>query len=480
MAKQKNASGEKLFIGPRLRRLRQSLQLTQTSMAKDVGISTSYLNLIERNQRPMSAKVLLRIVDVFDIDISVLSPKSDMRMVREINEVLKSPPYKDYKIPKSEIEDCVNASPEFARAFLSLHNRSVDLLVRASMRDNPFADRDNVERIEASLGAVDSVRRFIDEHSNYFDAIDREAENLSDALGLSTRRPQTALSDRLHNKHGIRVRITPADILPGKLSAFDPHAKRLDLSELMPQSGRRFQIAYHLALLEHRRLIDSVIAKALLPSKEADDLARVNLANYFAAATLMPYGRILQAAEADGYDIELLSRRFDTSYEQTAHRLTTLQRQGARGITFFFVRVDIAGNVSKRFSGGQFHFSRYGGACPLWNIHTCFKTPGETMPQIIEMPDGVKYFSVARAVLRPGGSHGQPAQMVAIGLGCELKFADRLVYSKNLAPVQSALIGVNCYVCERPSCRARAHAPINKQLQFDERYRGQSSFKFTD
>ena len=480
MADTKHTLSEKLFIGPRLRRLRQSLGLTQTAMAKEVGISTSYLNLIERNQRPMSAKVLLRIVDVYEIDVAVLSPHSDMQMVREIREVFKTPSYKEFSVSKTEIEDCINASPDFARAFLSIHARAEDLLVQNSLRDNPLADRDNVEFGGRGISAVDSVRRFIDDHSNYFDEIDRAAEQLSGELGLSTRQPQTAMSDRLLSEHGVRVRIVPADLLPGKLSAFDPHNNRLDLSELMPQSGRRFQIGYHLALLEHRRLIDATIAKALLPSKEADDLARKSLANYFAAATLMPYTRMLKAAEGDGYDIELLSRRFDTSYEQTAHRLTTLQRRGERGIAFFFVRVDMAGNVSKRFSGGQFHFSRYGGACPLWNIHACFKTPGETLPQIIEMPDGVQYFSVARAVLRPGGAHGQRAQMVAIGLGCELKHADKLVYAKDMQGAKPTPIGVNCYVCERQACGSRAHAPINRKLQFDERSRGQSIFKFED
>ncbi|PHR55687.1 MAG: XRE family transcriptional regulator [Robiginitomaculum sp.] len=471
---------QKLMIGPRIRRLRQSLGLTQAVMAADLDISTSYMNLIERNQRPMSAKVLLRLADVYEIDISTLSPQSDLRLVRELNEVLKQPAYKEFSISKSEAEDCINTSPDFVKAFLAVHARAEDMTVRTSLIDDPLSDRDNVELRQGGVSAVDSVRVFIHENSNYFDAIDRAAEDLADDLGLATRQPQIALSDRLANEHGIRVRITPADILPGKLSAFDPHSKRLDLSELMPQSGRRFQIAYHIALLEHRHIIDAIIAKASLPSKEAEDLARVSLANYFAAATLMPYKRMLSAAENDGYDVELLSRRFDTSYEQTAHRLTTLHRRGQRGIPFFFVRVDMAGNVSKRFSDGRFHFSRFGGACPLWNIHACFKTPGETLPQIIEMPDGVQYFSVARAVLRPGGSHGERAQMIAIGLGCELKHADRLVYSKSIPMTEPTPIGVNCYVCERQACGSRAHAPIHRKLQFDERSRGQSMFKFED
>jgi len=475
-------STQKLMIGPRVRQLRQSLALTQAAMADDLGISTSYMNLIERNQRPMSAKVLLRLAERYDIDIATLSPESDAKMVQELATILKNPAYGSYTISSAELRDSVGSSPDFARAFIALHGRAEELTVRASLRHDPLADRDKVELLEESSGAVENVRRFINDNHNHFDVIDRAAENLADELGLNTRQntrqPHIALSARLFENHGITTRIVPADILPGRLSLFDPHERRLNLSELLPQSGRRFRIAYQLGLLEHRGLIDEIITKAILPRKEADDLARLSLANYFAAAVLMPYGQFLQAAQDNQYDVELLTRRFDTSYEQTAHRLTTLQRKGARGVPFFFVRVDMAGNISKRFSAGKFHFSRFGGACPLWNIHACFQTPGETIPQVIEMPDGTKYFSVARAVLRPGGAHGQHAQMVAIGLGCELKHARELVYAKDKVDMQPTPIGVNCYLCERPACRSRAHAPINRKLRFDERARDQSIFRF--
>lgn len=471
-------STQKLMIGPRIRQLRQSLGLTQAAMADDLSISTSYMNLIERNQRPMSAKVLLRLADVYDIDIAKLSPESDAKMVQELITILKNPAYGSYTISNAELRDSVGSSPDFARAFIALHSRAEELTLRASLRHDPLADRDKVELLEESSGAVENVRRFIHDSQNHFGAIDRAAENLAGELGLNIRQPHTALSTRLFESHGITTRIVPADILPGQLSLFDPHERRLNLSELLPQSGRRFRIAYQLGLLEYRDLIDETITKAILPRKESDDLARLSLANYFAAAVLMPYGRFLQAAQDNHYDVELLTRRFDTSYEQTAHRLTTLQRKGARGVPFFFVRVDMAGNISKRFSAGKFHFSRFGGACPLWNIHACFQTPGETIPQVIEMPDGTKYFSVARAVLRPEGAHGQHAQMVAIGLGCELKHAGELVYTKDKAEIQPTPIGVNCYLCERPACRSRAHAPINRKLRFDERARDQSIFRF--
>lgn len=409
-------------------------------MASDLGISTSYLNLIERNQRPMSAKVLLAMAEVYKIDLAQLSPDTDLQTVREVWQLLNTPAYRDYNVSRAEIEDCVNASPDFARAFMAMNRRMQDLAVRAEARGSSEIALDDL-----GGSGVQSVRRFLFENKNYFEELDIVAENLAEELGLAKRAPHTALSDRLLEKHGIRVRIVPADILGTRPSHYDMHLKRFDLSELLPQSGRRFRIANQLAKLEHKDLIDSIIAKALLPSKEADELARSALTNYSAAATLMPYGRFYQNALDTQYDVELLTRRFDTSYEQTAHRLTTLQRSSARGVPFFFVRVDMAGNISKHFSAGLFHVSKFGEASPLWNIHTCFQTPGKTIPQVVEFPDNTKYFTIARAILRPEKAHGEQTQMVAIGLGCELKHAPALVYANAAVDMTPTLIGVNYY-----------------------------------
>jgi len=423
---------EKLIIGPRVRRLRQSLGLTQTAMASDIGISVSYLNLIERNQRPMSAKVLLRLADVFDIDITQLSPNSDIQTVRELTQVLQSPAYGDYNISKSEIEDTVGISPDFARAFLAAHRRA-----------GAGGTAENAE--DERGGTVGSVRTFLHENKNYFDELDRAAEALAGELGLSKRRPHTALSDRLQSKHGIRVRIVPQDILAGRVWHYDYHARRLDLSELLAQSGRRFRIAYQLARLEFEAQIDNIIAKALLPHKEADTLARLTLNNYAAGAMLMPYGRFYKEVLACKYDVELLTRRFDTSYEQTAHRLTTLQRPGHRGVPFFFLRVDMAGNISKHFSAGLLHISKHGETSALWNIHTCFQTPGKTIPQVVSFADGTEYFSVARAILRPEQAHGQDTQMMSVGLGCAVKHAPELVYYTDALDKAATKVGVNYY-----------------------------------
>ncbi len=470
---------EKLLVGPRLRRFRQTLGITQVRMAEDLGISTSYLNLMERNQRAMSAKVLMKMAQIYDFDLSAFAGQGDAHLVAEVYETLRDPLFKGESISKNEAEDLVSTSPNAARALLKLHEKYRDLSRRSL---SMTADRDKVELLEQSAEAVDSVRRFIHQQKNYFPRLDEAAESLSAELSPLKREPHTALTARLKDKHDISVRIVPIDVMPQMLRYFDRHSKRINLSELLPQSGRRFQLAFQIGMLEHRNLIDDIVTSAKLPGREAEGLCRTSLANYFAAALLMPYSRFLKDAEQTRYDLDLLSYRFGTSFEQTAHRLTTLQKPDARGIPFFFIRIDVAGNVSKRFSAGRFHFSKFGGACPLWNIHECFQEPGKVHTQIIQLPDDTTYFSLAKMVSRSDGTYDRPSQKLAIGLGCDIAYAPRLVYSGkyNLAEPKPTPIGVNCYLCERQNCRQRAHAPLNKKLSFDERARGMSLYRFTE
>jgi len=473
------AKNEKLLIGPRITRFRKTLGLTQARMAEDLGISTSYLNLMERNQRALSAKVLLRMAEIYDFDIAGFTGAGDAHLVAEVFDVMRDPLFKGETLSKNEAEDLVNISPNAARALLKLYGKHRDMALRTS-ENTP--DRDRVELLEQSSQAVESVRRFIHAQKNYFPALDAAAETLAKDIGFSKPLIAAALTDRLNDKHGITVRVVPVEIMPQMLRYFDRHSKRINLSELLPQSGRRFQLAFQIGMLEHRALIDEIVSSANLPGREADGLCRTNLANYFAAAVLMPYARFLKEAEGSKYDIDLLCHRFGTSFEQTAHRLTTLQKPDARGIPFFFVRIDVAGNVSKRFSAGRFHFSQFGGACPLWNIHECFQTPGKTVTQMIQLPDETTYFSIAKMVSRSDGTYNAPAQKLAIGLGCDIVYAPRLVYARqyNLDTPQPTPIGINCYLCERPHCRQRAHAPLNKTLSFDERRRGVSLYSFDE
>lgn len=473
---------EKLLVGPRLRRLRQNLGFTQARLAADLSVSTSYINLIERNQRPISAKVLLKLAELYDFDISDFSGAGDSHIVAELYEVARDPILQCRTISKNEAEDVVNASPELARAFLRLHAKYRDMTLRTHSESNPLADRERVEILEESARSVEVVREYINSQRNFFPRLDAAAEAVAGELSRGSSDVYSSIKERLLQRHDLKVRILPYDAMADKLRYFDRHLGGINLSELLPQSGRTFQLAFQLAMLEYAELIDVEIANASLPDDDATGLARASLGNYFAAAIMMPYTGFLQAAESSKYDIELLCNRFGTSYEQTAHRLTTLQKPDARGVPFFFVRIDTAGNVSKRFSAGRFHFSKFGGACPLWNIHDCFETPGQILTQLIEMPDNTRYFSIARTVTRSEGTYEQPAQKLAVGLGCDIAYAQRLVYTReqNMDDSPYTRIGVNCYLCERNDCRSRAHAPLNRKLSFDVRSRGIALYQFDD
>jgi len=435
-----------------------------------MGISASYLNLIERNQRAMSAKVLLRMASVYDFDISEFSDAGDAQLVASTYEALRSARFADTPVSKNEVEDVIGISPNFARAFQSTLTNSTSA--------NESSERPTIRPIEV-------VRDFIQANENYFPEIDSAAEDLSIELGLNRTKPRVALTDRLKDEHDIVVRIVPNDVMPEMLRWFDRHNQRINLSELLSQAGRRFQLAFQIGMLEQRTLIDAQLDRAKIDDREARGLARTSLANYFAAAVLMPYTRFLKAAEKTRYDVELLSHRFGTSFEQTAHRLTTLNAPNARGIPFFFLRIDIAGNVSKRFSAGKFAFANQGGACPIWNIHESFSDPGRLHTQMVQLPDrgkekGATYFSIAKAVSRAGNYYGASAQRLAIALGGDISYAPRLCYARefNLEDPQPAQIGINCYLCERQHCRQRAHPPLSRSLMFDERARGISLYRW--
>lgn len=472
------ARREKMIIGAKFKRLRRSLNLTQSQMAQDLDVSPSYIALIEANQRPVSAVLLVKLSQIYDFSPADINSGLDLQLQAGIAAVVKDPVF-GQTVTRAELEDVIGASPALARGLLTLYDRYRDLAMARTGSETLTKGSDSVDLLENAAQPVEDVREYFHQRSNYIAELDEAAEALADELKILRNEPQIVLSARLEEKFGYVVRIRTKDFLPNQLRLFDPHRKCLHLSERLDQSARRFQIALMLARLEYAELIEDEIDKGGF-SDQARPLARESFASYFAAALLMPYGNFLQSAENEKYDIQLLCQRFGASYEQVAHRMTTMQRPSARGVPFFFVRVDQAGNVSKRFSAGRFHFSRFGGSCPLWNIHGCFDAPDRVHTQIIEMPDGSKYLSLAKSELRHGTTFKAPAARSAIGLGCDISYAHRLIYATGLdiEQVVPTPIGVNCYLCERQSCASRASPPLNKPFSFSDRVRSVSSFSF--
>jgi predicted transcriptional regulator/transcriptional regulator with XRE-family HTH domain len=457
----------KLFLGVRLKRLRRELGLTQTRMAEDLGVSPSYLNLLERNQRPVTAQVLLRLAEVYDLDMKALSATADTSDVSDLGEVFADPLFADLSVPRHEISEIASNAPGVAAAMLRLYQ---SYLARKRLAELGVFDRNDgaPETAQASTPS-DWVRDYIQGEKNYFAELEESAEQLAATLNAEPH-AFAATAGQWLGARGTAIKVVPVDVLGGYVRRFDRHRKRLMLSETLSEAGRAFAIAYQVALSEHQELIARMVTRAAPPDPPTRTLLTVSLANYLAAALLMPYASFQELAEQTQVDVDALCARFGVSHEQACHRLTTLARPGARGIPFFMLRVDSAGNISKRFAGAAFPFSRFGGTCPRWNIHASFKTPGRTVTQIVETPDGARYFTFARTVQRIGALHSSDDAELAIGMGCEMKYAPRLAYARGLdlsAPIVTP-IGPACRICERQACAQRAAEPIARTLVIDD------------
>jgi predicted transcriptional regulator/DNA-binding XRE family transcriptional regulator len=473
------APPRKLFVGPRFRRIRQQLGVSQTQMAESLGISPSYVNLIERNQRPVTAQLLLRMAETYDLDLRDLASADEDRFFAELNEVFSDPLFRQIELPKQELRDLSELCPGITHALQRLYAAYTEARRGETMVAAQMADRNEGGTFEGS--PIERVRELLEANRNYFPELEQAAEALRDDLTIGPQELFTALSVRLREKHSVTVRIMPVDVMRETLRRFDRHRRQLLISELVDLPGRAFQLAFQTGLMECGGMFDAIVSRAGALHDPARRLYRITLANYFAAAVLMPYAAFHSAAEALAYDVQVLGQRFNVGFEQIAHRLTTLQRPNARGIPFFMLRVDNAGNVSKRFSSGTFPFSKFGGTCPLWNVHSTFDTPDRLLKQVIELPDGSRYFSIAQMVKRPIAPHPLPQPRFAIGLGCEIRHAARLVYAAgmNLEASEGTPIGVNCRLCERENCPQRAEPPVTRTLLLDENTRRVSSFAFS-
>lgn len=460
------AADRKLYLGPRLRVLRRELGLNQTRMAEELGVSPSYLNHLERNQRPLTAQMLLRLASTYDIDMRDFVAGANEAAASDLHEIFADGLVRDIGIPRHEIMEVAENYPSVAEAVTRLYRALTDL-------------RRMPERME-QLGAVPSrmaspldwLREYLDARHNHFAELDAQAEQLSHEFGQGPEALREGMLQLLDQGFGISVRVVPEDVLSGTLRHYDFHRRRLMLSERLPAASRLFAIAYQLALHGMSEAIAETVARASPPDAEAAVLAKVAFANYAAAAMLMPYGRFAEAVEASRHDLDLLVARFGVSYEQAAHRLTTLGRQGARGIPFFLLKLDPAGNVSKRFAGEAMPIARFGGGCPRWGIQRAFRLPGETIAALVEAPDEARYLTVARAIPRVGGGG-----LVAIVLGCEAKHAARIGVADGLGE-KAIPIGPACHLCERPDCPERALPPVTRTLDLNQYQRPVAPYPF--
>jgi len=467
------------LLGAKLRALRRRENLTQVELADRLGVSASYLNLIENNRRPLTAPLLIQLAQTFKLDLHAFATSEDSRLVADLLEAFGDPIFEHHGLTNVDLRELAVTSPNVARAVLTLY-RSYDA-ARESITTlgERLSTSDGHAGVDTSRLPSEEVSDLVQRHMNHFPDLEEAAEQLWRQAELDPDDFYRGLVRWLAAAHEIQVKVTRVADERKAMRRFDPANGVISVSEVLPPRSRRFQLAHQVGLITQSPLLDRLTRDAELTTPESRALARVALANYFAAALLMPYQPFREAARAERYDIELLAHRFGASFEQVCHRMTTLRRPGAEGVPLHFLRIDIAGNISKRFSGSGIRFARFSGACPRWNVHAAFMTPGMIRTQLSRMEDGTVYFCVARTVRSDRGGYNAPHTVQAIGLGCEVRHARELVYSDGVDvdnPNAATPVGVTCRICSHLDCEQRAFPALQHPLRIDENVRGVSFF----
>jgi predicted transcriptional regulator/transcriptional regulator with XRE-family HTH domain len=456
------------LIGRTVRRLRQERRLTQQALAVRLGISASYLNLIEHDQRAVTASLLIKLAEFLQVDLATLSGTAERQMEAQLREAFADPLLGADAVPETEAATLASGAPAAARAVLALYRAW-----RVAREDSGGIALPSGRRI---LLPTEEARDVFEAQANHFPTLEAAAEALGGELGTRPSERNHAIAERLRNRHGLAITVGPLD---GALRRYEPALRRLLLSETLPRESRGFHLAFQLALLEAREPVEQAVAAAAPSSPEAGSLLRIGLLNYVAAAVLMPYAAFAAAARELRHDLDPLAARFGVSFEQACQRLSSLQRPGARGIPFFFLRVDPAGNVTKRFAAAGFPFARFGGSCPRWVVHGALATPGSLRVQVAQLPDGATFLCLARAVTAPAASWAEPPPVRVIAMGCDIGHAPDIVYADGLDIAKAAVgIGLSCRLCDRPDCRSRAFPPLEHRLALDPATAGASPYRF--
>ncbi len=465
----------KTLVGPQLRQLRRQNGHTQAEMARRLSISPAYVNLLENNQRSLSVQVLMALTEAYGIDGRSLVQDNEAAQLADLRALMRDPLFGGEPPDLTELRAAVDHAPRLMARLVQLYQAHRSVV-------------DQVKRLAGSDAASDlrlrtpetQIHDFFRDHGNHFDALERLAESVGQRIGGPHDDMYALLKRHLRIEHNIQTEVCRITDMPETLRAFDQANHTVALSEALDHTNRIFQLAHVLGLVEAATIVESLAQSSGIESEAGHARLRVELTNYFAAALLMPYEEVLALAQETEYDIDRIAAAFGVSFEQVCHRLTTLQRDGARGIPFFFLRVDRAGNVTKRFNATAFTLAEVGGACPVWDLHGAFRAPGLILPQFVELPDGEQFFTISRTTDRPVFSRQTQDRRLVVAIGCEQSHADRIGYTRpyNLeGPGLFSQIGINCHVCPRQACAQRAHQPLHMSLPLDTSRRGRTRYE---
>jgi predicted transcriptional regulator/DNA-binding XRE family transcriptional regulator len=477
----------KIFAGPRIRRIRQAKGLTQTAMAEGLGISPSYLNLIERNQRPLTVQLILRLASVYKVEPQELHAESK-GAAAALREVFSDPLLAGELPGEQELLELAEIAPNASAAMVKLYRAYREQAGRLSDLSELLAREGRGTAVAAARLPIDEVREAFERRPNHFPGIEEETEAFSRLLDAGDDL-FGALKAWLKSEYGIVVKVLPVATMPNWRRRYDRHSQRLFLSERLSPFDQLREAATEACLLRMSVAVAAEIEAFRFSSDEARRLARFELGRYAAHALMMPYPAFQAAAQRACYDIDVLRSRFSVSFEQAANRLTMLQRPGASGVPFFMLEIDNAGHRFRKAGAQGFPHSRFGGECPKLAVHAAFGQPGQILVEAVEMPDGAEFLAIARTLEGPQGAFNERPRRTALLLGCDIGFKDEIVYGAALpgAPAASSgktarmpatPIGPACRLCERTGCLARAEPPVTRPLGLDEMVTGLSAFDF--
>ncbi|WP_066553083.1 helix-turn-helix domain-containing protein [Croceicoccus bisphenolivorans] len=459
------SKAQRIFAGKSVRTLRDRHGMKQADLAKALSISVSYLSQIENDERPLTAPILATLTRRFGMEREDIAGESSDARAEALMQAASDPIFAQ-PLDEGLASRAVRQMPHLAERFVALHRAYRDAGERLQMLDEALGAGSH----DAGRLPWEEVRDWFHDAGNYIDVVDRAAEALAQRLARDGASPSfEAMAALAKREYGFDVAMAEGD----RLRSFDGYRLLLDAAQ--PAATRRFQLAHQLAQVALADEIALVIAMSELASEASAALLAVGLANYAAGALLMPYESFRTAALAERHDIDRLTRRFSVSFEQACHRLSTLQRPDARGVPFFFCRVDMAGNITKRHSATPLQFARFGGACPLWIVHEAVAIPDRILTQLAEMPDGVRYVSMAKGLVKPSGSFARPPRRFAVALGCEAEHAASFIYADGLdiaARAAATPIGTSCRICPRENCDQRAFPPGDRAIVVNRDRRG--------
>ncbi|MFH1811336.1 MAG: short-chain fatty acyl-CoA regulator family protein [Pseudomonadota bacterium] len=470
---------ENSHLGGKIRALRRRQGVTQAELAKQLGISSSYLNLIEHERRALPAPLLIKMAGHFQLDIAQLAAGHDVQLTQGLLEVFGDPLFENLELASSEIKDMVAAAPNLSHAVVRLFRSYCEHRETGDHLAHRVAEALSSPGTSPAGLPTEEVPVFIQQHRHHF----AELEDAAEALWREAKlHPSSLLEGLLHHLEeqlGVRVHVIPSAEDGGALARFVANDRQLLLSESLPRSHRCFQLAHRIARITQGALMQRLVEDPALTTEASRDLGREVLASYFAGAVLMPYQAFLDAARSRRHDLELLQNVFDASFEMVCDRLTTLQRPGQEGIPFHLARGDLAGNLSKWFSASGRALTRHGAACPRWSLHRAFLTPGRFCVQLSRAESGQVYLDVARTISGPARGPEHALAERALCLGCRIEHAPELVYADvvNLGDTKAAVpVGPSCRLCQHSGCIQRVLPALQQSWHIDPDVRGPAFF----